>query len=162
MLSDSVNMKASIALHRVGHLGQARVTARVTAHVTGRVSALSLSIVGTLCALLTSATSACKPSAGKDLSVPELHEVVAREQPTLTPCYQRALDQKAGKQDIRMQAIIHVRKNGQVAKVSVDDEGLPGMKACVEKAIMLWRFPEAAKDTHASLPIIFSPEVKQL
>jgi hypothetical protein len=136
----------------VTHLATARFSAIFTAMPA--VVMVTLAGVGVM--------AACKPSAGADLSVPQLHDVVAREQPTLTPCYQRALDQKPYKQDIQMQAIIHVRKTGHVAKVSVGDEGLPGMKACVEKAIMSWQFPEAAKDTHASLPIVFRPEPKKL
>ena len=103
--------------------------------------------------------NACSPSGG-DFSVEQLHAVVEREKPTLTGCSQRPSDKKAPADDVHMQAIIHVRKDGSVAKVSVGDEGLQGMKACVEKAVLGWRFPEATADTHASLPIIFSADAK--
>ena len=57
-----------------------------------------------------------------------------------------------------MDAIIHVRSSGEVYQVEVGEGGLPGMKPCIEQAIIKWRFPPVAGETHTRLPLVFRPE----
>jgi hypothetical protein len=94
-----------------------------------------------------------------DLSVQQLSEVVAREQDSLTPCYQAGLDATPYEHEFRIQATLDIKPNGKVSKVQLDQTGLRGLGPCVEKAIRAWQFPTAKAETRASLPIIFRPKV---
>jgi hypothetical protein len=112
-------------------------------------------------ALLFLAASGCKRS-GKDLSVAQLSEVVAREQPTLESCYQAGLDRTPYDHEFRIQAKLSIRRDGTVEKVELDQGGLQGLGPCLEKTIRTWRFPQAEDDTLASLPIVFRPKVEKV
>jgi hypothetical protein len=96
---------------------------------------------------------------GGDLSVRQLSEVVAREQDSLTPCYQAGLDATPYEHEFRVQATLEIKPSGKVSKVELDQNGLSGLGPCVKKAIRGWQFPIAKAETHASLPIIFRPKV---
>jgi hypothetical protein len=104
---------------------------------------------------------ACRPTPGEDLSVAQLSEVVAREQDTLTPCYQTGLDKNPYHHEFQIQAVLKIRPDGKVTHVKLDQTGLPGVGPCLEKAIRTWQFPVAKASTRASLPIVFRPEVVQ-
>jgi hypothetical protein len=98
----------------------------------------------------------------QDLSEKQLSAVVVAQQPSLERCYQSALETSPYKQEIRMEAAIHIAPSGAVTAVELDGTGgLPGMSPCLKKAITAWRFPEAKDATHTSLPLIFKPQVKQ-
>ena len=115
------------------------------------------------CALiaLTFAAAGCRRS-GKDLSVAQLSEVVAREQATLEACYQAGLDRTPYDHEFRIQAKLAIRPDGTVEKVEPDQSGLQGLGPCLEKTIRTWRFPQAEEDTLASLPIVFRPKVEKV
>lgn len=98
-------------------------------------------------------------SKGGELSVQQLSEVVAREQDSLTPCYQAGLDATPYEHEFRIQAVLEIKPTGKVSKVELDQTGLRGLGPCVEKAIRTWQFPTAKAETRASLPIIFRPKV---
>jgi hypothetical protein len=102
--------------------------------------------------------SACgKP---QDLSVEQLSAVVDRERATLKPCYDTALKDNPYRQEMRMQAVIHVAPSGKVSGVEIaPGSGLPGMPKCIEQTIAGWKFPIAKDETHASLPLVFKPEL---
>lgn len=109
-----------------------------------------------------SAMSACnKPTGGGDLSPEQMGQVVAREQPALAVCYQAGLDRTPYEHEFRVQAVLHIRPDGSVATVKLDQTGLSGLGACLEKSIRAWHFPTAQADTHASLPIVFQPTIKK-
>jgi hypothetical protein len=109
--------------------------------------------------LVTVLLGACRPASGHDLSVEQLSAVVAREQGSLDPCYQTALDKNPYDHEFHIQTTLHIRKDGTVAKVGLDQQGLQGIGPCIEAAIRAWRFPSAEAETHAQLPIIFRPKV---
>jgi hypothetical protein len=113
-----------------------------------------------LCALA-SASIACGRAQGGDLNVSQLTAVVAREQETLTPCYQSALDRSPYEHEFRIQATLEIRSDGSVESVVLDQTGLQGVGPCIEKTIRTWKFPTAKAATRASLPIIFQPKVVQ-
>lgn len=116
-------------------------------------------MIYTLSALaLMLASSACSKSGG-DLTTQQLSDVVAREQPTLEPCYQAGLDNTPYEHEFRIEAKLSINPDGAVSKVELDQTGLQGMGPCIEKAIRSWRFPQAKAPTHASLPLIFRPKV---
>jgi hypothetical protein len=98
-------------------------------------------------------------SKGGDLSVAQLSEVVAREQDSLTPCYQAGLDATPYEHEFRLQATLEIKPDGKVSKVQLDQNGLRNVGPCVEKTIRAWQFPTAKAETRASLPIIFRPKV---
>jgi len=107
---------------------------------------------------LASATAACgKP---QDLSTEQLSAVVAAERPSLKQCYDTALAKTPYKEEIRLQAVIHVQPSGGVSGVELEGGGgLPGMSDCIRTAIARWHFPRAKDPTDTSLPLIFKPEV---
>jgi hypothetical protein len=106
----------------------------------------------------TLAAVAC--GAKSDLSEQQLSAAVAHQQPSLERCYQSALETSPYRQEIRMQAAIHIAPSGAVTAVDLEGSGgLPGMSPCLKQAIMAWRFPEAKDATHTSLPLIFKPQV---
>jgi len=95
-----------------------------------------------------------------DLSEQQLSGAVAAQQPSLERCYQSALETSPYRQEIRMEAAIHIAPSGAVTAVDIEGSGgLPGMSPCLKQAIMSWRFPEANDATHTSLPLIFKPQV---
>ena len=100
--------------------------------------------------------------AANDLSVAQLSEVVAREQPSLEVCYQAGLDRTPYDHEFRIQARLSIRRDGTVDKVELDQNGLQGLGPCLEQTIRAWRFPQAEADTLASLPIIFRPKVEKV
>lgn len=104
----------------------------------------------------------CQSNKGKDLSVAQLTTVVAANQETLRPCYQTALDKSPDSQEFRMQATVHVNKDGSVDSVDMEKGGLPNVGTCVEKVVRTWKFPPAQADTYASMPIIFRPTVESM
>jgi hypothetical protein len=105
------------------------------------------------------AAGACG-GAKRDLSEQQLSVAVAAQQPSLERCYQSALETSPYRQEIRMDAAIHIAPSGKVTAVDLDGSGgLPGMSPCLKQAIMSWRFPEAKDATHTSLPLIFKPQV---
>lgn len=112
------------------------------------LSVLTLMLAGT----------ACKKSGG-DLSTQQLSEVVAREQPSLEPCYQAGLDNTPYEHEFRIEAKLAINPDGTVSGVELDQNGLQGMGPCIDKTIRGWRFPQAEAATHASLPLIFRPKV---
>jgi hypothetical protein len=99
---------------------------------------------------------------GKDLTVEQLTAVVAGQQESLKPCYQAALDKQPDSSEFRMQATLHVAKNGSVEKVELERGPLPNVGSCVEKVVRKWKFPAAEADTYASLPIIFRPTIEPM
>lgn len=99
---------------------------------------------------------------GKDLTVEQLTAVVASHQDALKPCYQAALDKQPDSSEFRMQATLHVAKDGNVSTVELERGGLPSVSGCVEKVVRTWKFPAAEADTYASLPIIFRPTVEPI
>jgi hypothetical protein len=104
----------------------------------------------------------CQSNKGKDLSVAQLTAVVGANQETLRPCYQAALDKQPDSQEFRIQATLHVSKDGSVEKVELERGGLPTVGPCVEKVVRTWKFPAAQADTYASMPIIFRPTVEPM
>jgi len=104
------------------------------------------------------AVGACRKSGG-DLTTHQLSEVVAREQPTLEPCYQAGLDNTPYEHEFRIEAKLSINPDGSVSNVELDQNGLQGMGPCIDKTIRGWRFPQAKAATHASLPLIFRPKV---
>ena len=111
---------------------------------------------------LAASMASCK-NPGKDLTVEQLTAVVAGHQETLKPCYQAALDKQPDSNEFRMQATLHVAKDGRVEKVELERGGpLPNVGSCVEKVVSKWKFPTAEADTYASLPIIFRPTVEPM
>jgi len=93
-----------------------------------------------------------------DLGDAQLNAVIDEMRPTLQVCYQAALDRESYDGEVKMQATLHVRATGEVSQVELGEGGLPGMRPCLEQAIMKWRFPAAGDETRASLPLIFQPE----
>ena len=104
------------------------------------------------------AAPGCKKS-GTDLTTEQLTEVVAREQPTLEPCYQAGLERTPYEHEFRIETKLSIRPDGTVERVELDQTGLQGMGPCLEQTIRGWRFPQATASTHASLPLIFRPKV---
>jgi hypothetical protein len=97
----------------------------------------------------------------QDLSTEQLSRVVEAQQPGLKRCYDAALEKHPYKQQMQLQAIIHIEPSGEVDSVEIEGTGgLPGMSACLRKAIGAWRFPKARDATHTSLPLVFKPEVR--
>jgi hypothetical protein len=115
--------------------------------------------LGTGLAACAALLSGCQRPSGGDLSVEQLTAVVAREQASLDPCYQNALDKQPYDHEFRIETRLEIRRDGTVAKVGIDQEGLKGVGACVEKTIRTWKFPDAREETRANLPIIFRPKV---
>ena len=113
----------------------------------------TLGVLALLCASV-----GCRKSGG-DLTTRQLSEVVAREQPTLEPCYQAGLDNTPYEHEFRIEATLSIKPDGTVSEVELDQTGLQGMGPCLIKTIRGWRFPEAKAPTHASLPLIFRPKV---
>ena len=108
-------------------------------------------------ALLLVLSSCGKPH---DLSVEQLSHVVDAQRATLKPCYDAALKDHPYEHEMRMQAVIHVAPSGSVSQVEIEPgAGLPGMPECIKQTIARWRFPTAKDETHASLPLVFKPEV---
>lgn len=103
------------------------------------------------------AIAACG-TASDDLGDAQLNAVIDEMRPTLQVCYQAALDRESYDGEVRMQATLRVRPTGEVSEIELGDGGLPGMRACLEQAILKWRFPAAGDETHASLPLVFQPE----
>ncbi|HEY2735589.1 MAG TPA: hypothetical protein VGI70_16445, partial [Polyangiales bacterium] len=93
-------------------------------------------------ALALFAASACRSKSG-ELSAAQLSAVVAREQASLAPCYQSALDKTPYTHEFRLQAILRVLPNGNVADVNLDQPGIEGVGPCVQTAIRRWKFPTA-------------------
>jgi hypothetical protein len=116
---------------------------------------------GVLLTLAWGALTACGDT-GKDLTVAQLTAVVSSQQATLKPCYQSALDKEPDSQEFRIQATIHVKKDGKVGSVELERGGLPTVGSCVEKVVKTWQFPPAGKDTYASMPIIFRPTIEPM
>jgi hypothetical protein len=111
-----------------------------------------------VCLALLSMASACggKP---QDLSTEQLSAVVEAQRPSLKQCYDTALAQTPYKEEIHMQAVIHVQPSGGVSGVELQGGGgLPGMSDCIRTAIGRWHFARAKDPTHTSLPLIFKPE----
>jgi hypothetical protein len=94
----------------------------------------------------------------QDLSTQQLSQVVDAERPSLKRCYDAALKEQPYRQEIRMEAVIHIAPAGHVTGVELEG-GLRGMAACLRKAIGAWRFPRARDATHTSLPLVFTPEI---
>ena len=113
------------------------------------------------CVLLALSAAGCRRSQ-KDLTVAQLSDVVAREQPTLEACYQAGLDRTPYDHEFRIQARLSIRRDGSVEKVELDQSGLQGLGPCLEQTIRTWRFPQAEDDTLASLPIVFRPKVEKV
>ncbi len=110
--------------------------------------------------LLLTGLAACQRKL-HDLSTQQLSTVVVREQPTLKHCYDEALVTHPYKQEMRLEAQIHIAPSGKVTGVELHGGGgLPGMGACLRYAITRWRFPQAPDPTDTSLPLVFHPEVK--
>jgi hypothetical protein len=87
--------------------------------------------------------------------------VVDTQRPGLKRCYDTALEANPYKQEMRMQAVIHVAASGRVSSVTLrGGGGLPGMADCIRATIRGWQFPSAKDPTHTSLPLIFHPEIK--
>jgi hypothetical protein len=103
--------------------------------------------------------AACRHKAEGELSVAQLTAVVAREQDSLTPCYQSALDKAPYDHEFRIQAVLRIRPDGSVAEVTLDQPGIEGIGPCLMATIRNWKFPAAAAETRTSLPIVFSPKV---
>jgi hypothetical protein len=99
---------------------------------------------------------------GKDLTVEQLTAVIAGQQESLKPCYQAALDKQPDSNEFRIQATLHVAKDGSVQTVELERSPLPNVGPCVEKVVSKWKFPAAEADTYASLPIIFRPTVESM
>ena len=93
-----------------------------------------------------------------DLNHAQLNSVIDEMRPTLQVCYQAALDRESYDGEVKMQATLRIAPGGEVSEVELGDGGLPGMRPCLEQAIMKWRFPAAGDETEASLPLIFHPE----
>jgi hypothetical protein len=104
----------------------------------------------------------CHSNKGRDLTVEQLTAVVAAHQAELRPCYQTALDKQPDSQEFRMQATLHVSKNGDVQKVELERGPLPNVGSCIEKTVETWKFPPAEAETYASMPIIFRPTVESM
>jgi len=97
----------------------------------------------------------------RDLSTAQLAAVVEAKQPTLKVCYDAALKRHPYTQEMRLSAVIDIAPSGRVTSVDLEGGGgLPGMAPCIRKAIGGWQFPRAPDSTHASLPLIFKPEIK--
>lgn len=106
------------------------------------------------------ACALCACGGGEDLSTQQLSRVVNANRPALEQCYDAALEKHPYKQEMRLEAIIHVAPSGRVSSVELEGgEGLPGMGECLRAAIRGWTFPNADAATHTSLPLIFKPEV---
>jgi hypothetical protein len=118
--------------------------------------------VGSALAAFLSSGLGCRGSSGKDLSVAQLSEVVAREQPSLEACYQAGLDRTPYDHEFRIQAKVSIRRDGTVETVTLDQPGLKGLAPCLEQTIRGWRFPQAEAATLTSLPIIFRPKVEKV
>ena len=104
----------------------------------------------------------CRSNKGQDLTVAQLTAVVAKEQESLRPCYQSALDKQPDSTEFRIQATLHVNKTGSVEDVELERGGLANVGGCVEKVVRTWKFPAAQADTYATMPIIFRPTVEPL
>jgi hypothetical protein len=102
---------------------------------------------------------ACSRSSSGELTTEQLTATVAREQPSLEPCYQDGLDRTPYEHEFRIESTLVIKPDGSVSKVKLDQNGLQGMGPCLEKVIRGWRFPTAKSSTHASLPLIFRPKV---
>jgi uncharacterized lipoprotein NlpE involved in copper resistance len=104
----------------------------------------------------------CQSNKGKDLTVAQLTTVVGANQEQLRPCYQAALDKQPDSQEFRMQATLHVNKDGNVENVELERGGLANVGTCVANVVRTWKFPPAQADTYASMPIIFRPTVESM
>ena len=78
--------------------------------------------------------------------------------PSIQFCFQTALDRRPHVDEVKMEAVIHVRPSGEVYEVDVGEGGLTGMKPCLEQSIIKWRFPVVAGETHTRLPLVLRPE----
>ncbi|HMI90806.1 MAG TPA: hypothetical protein VK509_05550, partial [Polyangiales bacterium] len=79
------------------------------------------------------AAGACG-GAKSDLSEQQLSAAVAAQQPSLERCYQSALETSPYRQQIRMDAAIHIAPSGKVTAVDLDGSGgLPGMSPCLKQ-----------------------------
>jgi hypothetical protein len=104
----------------------------------------------------------CQGNKGQDLTVAQLTTVIAAHQDQLKPCYQTALDKSPDSQEFRIQATLHVDKDGTVEDVELEKGALPAVMPCVEKAVRSWKFPKAKADTYATMPIIFRPTIEPI
>ena len=91
-----------------------------------------------------------------------LTTVVGANQESLRPCYQAALDKQPDSTEFRIQATLHVKKDGNVESVELESRGLANVGSCVEKTVRTWKFPPAQADTYASMPLIFRPTVEPM
>lgn len=119
---------------------------------------LGVGRAGRIGCLLLLGAFACGKADPQDLSTQQLSMVINGRRPELQQCYEQALAKNPSRSEVRMHAAIHIKPDGQVYEVQVDDGGLPGMKECLEQAIGTWSFPTVPDETHASLPLIFRPE----
>ncbi|MGD8863190.1 MAG: AgmX/PglI C-terminal domain-containing protein [Myxococcales bacterium] len=104
----------------------------------------------------------CAACSKDDLSTEQLSAVVDAKRPTLGACYDAALEKHPHKEEVQLEAVIHIEPSGGVSKVELDGENpLPGLDACLREAIGSWKFPKAPDATSTSLPLIFRPEVVQ-
>ncbi len=118
--------------------------------------------VSCLCVFVASTAPACQSNKGRDLSVAQLTAVVAANQDKLKPCYQSALDKQPDSQEFRIQATLHVSKDGSVEDIELERGGLPNVASCVDKVVRSWKFPTAEADTYASMPLIFRPTIEPM
>jgi hypothetical protein len=105
--------------------------------------------------------AACRAKNRQDLSAAQLTAVVAREQASLAPCYQSALDKMPYEHEFRIETTLQIRPDGRVSEVTLDQPGIEGVGPCIEAAIRTWQFPKAVAATRASLPIVFTPNVEK-
>ena len=108
--------------------------------------------------LLGGALIACQQE-GKDLTVEQLSKVIDAARPSLQKCYQDALDKSPRSDELKFQAVIHVEPSGEVSSLEVDLKDAPTLSDCVGGVIGGLKFPTAEVATHASLPLVFRPEV---
>lgn len=95
----------------------------------------------------------------KDLSATQLSAVIDAARPALQTCYQEALDKSPRSDELRLQAVIHVEAGGDVSSLELDLKDAPALSDCIGRVIGGLKFPVAEASTHASLPLVFRPEV---
>jgi hypothetical protein len=104
----------------------------------------------------------CNSAPAHDLSIQQLSVAVDAQRPSLKHCYDEALKATPYKNDMRVEAVLHIAPSGKVASVEFESgKGLPGMEKCLRDEIKRWQFPTAKDPTATSLPLIFHPEIQK-
>lgn len=91
------------------------------------------------------------------LSGEQIGAVVQRGKKNLQRCYESAMRGAGADNTIRLDVDLTVSPNGNVTKINVKGQGLPGMAECIQRTVKMWRFPNATEASQTHFPLLFQP-----